>query len=389
MANVLILHHNYPGQFGFLQDALIKLGHTVYFLVETKFVKAHRGVTVGIVKHKHTKNKSNLDTLLSCSVAFEAAFKSLKSSNFIPDITICHSGWGLGTFVKDVFPHTLLISYAEWWFNPHSIDANFDSTNKWFNYSQHNFSSLAQRNLFTSFQLSISDHIVVPTFWQRSQFPPNLALNMHVIHEGVDTNFFHPLNEPDTSRRHLRITYATRGMEPIRAFPEFIDALVDILPKAPSCEVVIAGEDRIAYGGVTPISGSYGSWAKERLYPYILTNQVKFVGRLPLQKYLKLLQTSDIHIYLTRPFVPSWSLLESMSTGCTILSSNVEPVMEILGPIAGLYVDHTNHASLVSGISDIITSNHEVRSSLSFSARRRAVDLYNRSDSINKWLSLL
>ena len=54
-------------------------------------------------------------------------------------------------------------------------------------------------------------------------------------------------------------------MEPMRGFPEFIEALPEVFNAHPTLEVEIAGEDRICYGGSAPNEGSYGIWAEKRL----------------------------------------------------------------------------------------------------------------------------
>ena len=60
------------------------------------------------------------------------------------------------------------------------------------------------------------------------------------------------------------------------------------------------------------------------------TSRLHFVGTLPYDNYLNLLQVSTAHIYLTYPFILSWSMLEAMSTGCIVVASGTPPVAEYM-----------------------------------------------------------
>ena len=51
---------------------------------------------------------------------------------------------------------------------------------------------------------------------------------------------------------------------------------------------------------------------------------------LQTEPYQRVLACSDVHLYLTVPFVLSWSLLEAMAAGCCIVASDTAPVREVL-----------------------------------------------------------
>jgi glycosyltransferase involved in cell wall biosynthesis len=63
---------------------------------------------------------------------------------------------------------------------------------------------------------------------------------------------------------------------------------------------------------------------------------VHFLGRIPREQYLELLQISSVHVYLTYPFVLSWSLLEAMSAGCAVVASDTAPLRDIISDGNGL-----------------------------------------------------
>ena len=172
-------------------------------------------------------------------------------------------------------------------------------------------------------------------------------------------------------------------------FPEFINSLPDLLRNYPDLEVVIAGDDRMAYGGVAPSEGSFGKWAKALLKDWCEEERVRFVGHLPLNQYARLLKSSHIHCYLTRPFVVSWSLLEAMASGCCLVASNTDPVKEVADPEATFWTDHRNPASLSKVLGDAVTITPKERKERGIAQRARVETRWNQSESLIRWVGLL
>jgi glycosyltransferase involved in cell wall biosynthesis len=134
------------------------------------------------------------------------------------------------------------------------------------------------------------------------------------------------------------VTYATRGMEPYRGFPQFIEAAHLLLKERPNAHVVIAGDDRVAYGKQAPGGKTYKQLLLEK-FP-MDPERTHFVGSLPYGEYVKLLQCTSAHVYLTRPFVLSWSMLEAMACGALVVASDTAPVREVItNGINGVLVD--------------------------------------------------
>ena len=85
-------------------------------------------------------------------------------------------------------------------------------------------------------------------------------------------------------------------------------------PKGLNLHVLIVGSDVVAYGGSRSDGRSWGAWAKEEIA--LDPKRTHWLGALQTEEYHDVLAISDVHLYLTVPFVLSWSLLEAMAAGC-------------------------------------------------------------------------
>jgi glycosyltransferase involved in cell wall biosynthesis len=86
-------------------------------------------------------------------------------------------------------------------------------------------------------------------------------------------------------------------------------------------------------------------------------DRVHFLGRVPYASYRSILQISRCHVYLTVPFVLSWSLLEAMSMGATIVASDVAPVREVMEHgKTGSLVDFFDPAALARQVADVLAN---------------------------------
>ena len=310
---VLFLHPNFPGQFKNIVKAASEAKHDVVFLCQTHYGREIKGIKKLTLKGK--LGNLHLDQLKASGVKrnhllsnqYRKAFEQLKENNWDPDIIISHSGWGCGLFAKEIWPKSKLISYLEWWFNPESSFFSYDESNKELNISRNSIKKQWERNQTVALELACSDTIVCPTKWQRSQLPKTFQSNCTVIFDGIDTSIFKQ-KKKDGNKTGKILTYGTRGMDPMRAFPQFIKALPDLLNIQKDLVVEIAGVDDTFYGpkpknkkGIT----TWGIWAKEFLKAKNVESRVKWRGRLEPKKYVNWLQNSDCHVYLTHPFVVS------------------------------------------------------------------------------------
>jgi glycosyltransferase involved in cell wall biosynthesis len=347
---VLFLHPNFPAQFRHLAMALANdSNHQVVFGTARK-----EGNLSGVYKavyapsrEPHPQTHHYVRTLENAVLQGQAVYRlaeQLKAQGFVPDIVYGHSGWGPTLFIKDAFPNAKLLCYFEWFYHAHGSDADFDPSEP---LTADDEARIRVKNAPILLDLYSCDRGLSPTYWQRQQFPPEYHSKITVCHDGIDTEFFKPqpgaklvlprLNL-DLSDVPELVTYVARGMEPYRGFPQLIETLALLQQRRPHCHAVIVGENRVAYGKMLPDGKTYKDLMLEKV-PLDL-NRVHFTGLLAYPEYLQVLQASSVHIYLTRPFVLSWSMLEALSAGCLIVASRTAPVTEVIQDgINGLLVD--------------------------------------------------
>lgn len=334
---ILFLHDNFPAQFGVFGTYLARQGWEPWFGTQREGASAP-----GIKTFSYKPHRSITDNIHPYAVNFERAVLTgqamareglaLKRKGFSPDIVMAHSGWGPGLFVKDVWPDAKYVGYFEWYYRREAPDvAHFHSSQQQPTDSQ---LRARARNGAILMDLAACDAALCPTAFQKEQFPDCFDDKLKVLHDGIDTEYYAPdrRNEhklPDIGAAYddELITYVARGMEPYRGFPEFMKALEIILRERPRARAVIVGEDRVAYGSQLEKGDSYKKRAMESCD--LDWERVCFTGLLPRAQYRQVLLASSVHVYLTVPFVLSWSMLEAMSAGCAIVASDVAPVREI------------------------------------------------------------
>ena len=384
---ILFLHPNFPAQFKHLAKAFADKGHKTRFLCQTHYGRTINGVEIITLKreagHEALTNAklSIFDKIQKLSSQYRMGLESMKKAGYAPDIVISHSGFGCGLYVKELWPNVQLISYMEWWFNPESPFFNYDPNNKNLAVSQSAMKKSWKRNQSLALELTVSDAIVSPTQWQRNQLPKLLRDACEVIFDGIDLNIY-KLNHSLPIKENV-ITYGTRGMDPMRAFPQFISALPEILKFDKTVEVEIAGIDEVNYGSGHKKS-SWKQWAIELLASHKLDSRVRWVGRLGPGSYEKWLQSSGTHIYLSHPFVTSWSLVEAYCCFTPLVVSDIELTKEICSDCGGVtYADHRKAEDLSQKIinhMESISKSSDLRLRLS-----RDVGRFGLSRSLEEW----
>lgn len=393
--NVLFVHQNFPAQFKSLAPALARRGHRVtamtmrdigqnpYHGVEIVRYKASRGSTPNLAH--------SIRDLEAKIIRGEAAFHcglTLRSAGFKPDVIIAHPGWGESLFIKDVWPNAKIGIYCEFFYKSVGADVNFDPEFSAGDERQPYRTRLKNLNNLAHFDFA--DAGISPTLWQADTHPETFRHKISVIHDGIDTSRARP-DEAVTlsinqriflSRKDEIVTFVNRNLEPYRGYHIFMRALPEILRRRPYARIMIVGGDGVSYGSAPP-KGEERSW--KQIFIDEVRGQIRdddwkrvhFLGNIPYSNFLKLLQISTVHLYLTYPFVLSWSMLEAMSSGCAIIASNTAPVQELIeNGSTGVLVDFFDVAGLIEATCTLL-ENKEERVRLGQRARQRILDRYD------------
>ncbi|MAW81646.1 MAG: glycosyl transferase family 1 [Parvularcula sp.] len=387
---ILFLHDNFPAQFGVFGQYLARKGWDVWYGTQRKnssltglkvFNYApHREITEKIHPYIGGFEKSVINGQALARTALK-----LKDKGLSPDIVMAHSGWGPGLYAKDVWPNTKYVGYFEWYYTSDAPDIVFLQSGEKPRGIDDDLRTRT-RNASILVDLAGCDAALCPTEFQKSQFPECFASKITVMHDGIDTETYKPapgarlkLDSLDLSGAEELITYVGRGMEPYRGFPELMRALEIVLKERPKAHAVIVGEDRVAYGKKLPEGESYKKQMLEECD--FDMSRLHFTGLLPRADYLKVLQASDVHVYLTAPFVLSWSMMEAMSAGCAIVASDVASVHEMAGRDAPTVqcVDHRDRKAVAAAIGDLLDDRSKAEK-LGAAARQFILDGYAMQD---------
>ncbi|WP_212637889.1 glycosyltransferase family 4 protein [Desulfocicer vacuolatum] len=288
-----------------------------------------------------------------------SVLQALSQKGFIPDVICAHSGWGETLFLKDYFPHVPIIGYFEFYYHGKGADVGFDPE---YPSSLDGLARVRTKNATNLLSLEACDHGIAPTLWQKQQFPEIFHNKIKVIHEGINTDI---VKENPHIRLHLKtagvtltksdevITFVNRNLEPYRGFHTFVRALPKILDSRPNAHVLIIGGDKVSYGKQLPQGMTYRQkYLNEVQFD---PSRVHFMGQVPYNQFISVLQVSAVHVYLTYPFVLSWSMLEAMACRCCLVASATPPVMEVIeDKVNGLLVDFFDSKALVKKINEVL-----------------------------------
>lgn len=390
---ILFIHQNFPGQFKFLAPALAALGHTVVALsmqkgktIDWQGVRVvPYGVARGSTEGVHPWVSDFETKTIRAEACFRAALQ-IQAQGFTPDIIIAHPGWGESLFLKDVWPDAKLGIYCEFYYKRHGADIGFDSE---FPVTETGETGrLRLKNLNSLLHFDIADAGISPTRWQASTFPEPFRSRITVVHDGIDTQAVAPdanvsvtLNgNIELTRRDEVITFVNRNLEPYRGYHIFMRALPEILKRRPNARVLIVGGDDISYGARPSGGRKWKDIFAGEVRPQIPDAdwaRVHFLGHVPYEHFIPLLQLSSVHVYLTYPFVLSWSLLEAMSAGCAIVASDTQPLREaILHDDTGRLVDFFDAPGLAGEICALL-ADPAARARLGANARAFAQANYD------------
>ena len=392
---ILFVHQNFPAQYKHIAVSLANLGYEVHTLSLKEY--SHNSM----VNHTYSLLGQSSDNINKWAIEFEtkmiraesAAKKclELRNNDFFPDLVIAHPGWGESFFLKEVWPDTKMLSYVEFYYKTNDCDIDFDKKfiekilEKDFNtFHDYNKFKLTARNATFISSYATSDFLVCPTNYQKSLVPESLRNNIEVIHDGIDTEIVKPnkdvtitLGNKKFTKNDQIISYVSRSLDPYRGFHIFMKSLPQILKDNPKANILIAGnKDNHGYGAPSP-KGSFKEIFYSTIKNEIDTDRVFFLDTLEYSSYLKLIQITTIHIYLTYPFVLSWSILEAMSCEALIIGSNTEPVREVIVDNKnGLLVDFFDSKMIADTVTKVL-KNKDKYNQLSKNARKTIIDKYD------------
>ncbi|MDB5914512.1 MAG: glycosyl transferase group 1 [Ramlibacter sp.] len=304
----------------------------------------------------------DFETKVARGAACASAMDRLKQQGFSPDVIVAHPGWGEALFCKDVWPLARLVIYAEFFYGAEGADYGFDPEFAVDSVGQR--ARLRLKNTVHLHAFAAADTIYAPTQWQRGRLPAQYQARTQVMFDGIDTD----AAVPDAAafiqlqRAGVRlvhgdevITFVNRNLEPYRGFHTFMRALPDILARRPKAHCVIVGRDAVSYGAPPPGGGTWREALLREVGGRLPMDRVHFLGGIPYADYLRVLQVSACHVYLTYPFVLSWSCMEALSAGCTVVASRTGPVEEVVThDVTGRLVDFFDVQALADEVVDVL-----------------------------------
>ena len=390
---ILFIHQNFPGQFKFLAPALAMQGHDVVAMtMQQGNVSEWQGVK--LVPYAASRSTtpdvhpwaSDFETKTIRGEACFCAALQLKAQGFIPEVIIAHPGWGESLFLKDVWPKAKLGIYCEFFYHPKDADVGFDP--EFPAKDEGDVCRVRLKNLNNLLHFEIADAGISPTHWQASTFPEPFRSKITVVHDGIDTEAVAPnpnvsltLNGNVTlTRSDEVITFVNRNLEPYRGYHIFMRALPEILKHRPNARVLIVGGDDVSYGARPEGDQKWKEIFASEVRPKVTDAdwaRVHFLGNIPYEHFIPLLQLSTVHVYLTYPFVLSWSLLEAMSVGCAIVASDTQPLREaIRHDETGKFVDFFDVVGLAKEVC-LLLDDPATRARLGANARAFACANYD------------
>ena len=397
--NIIFIHQNFPGQFRHVAKYLSNLAGVNVLSISQKqapglsgirnyVYAAQRSVTCGI--HPYL---ASTEACVLNGQEVGRVLLALRDQGFVPDVVIAHAAWGEALYVKDIFPAVPVIGFFEFFYRVRGADVDFDPE---FPLKLDGALRVRTRNATHLLSLDAVDVGVTPTVWQRSVFPEGYHAKLRVIHEGVRTDLAsfgaQSRGVELPSGQIIRagdpvVTYVARNLEPYRGFHVFMRAVDLLLQQNDRVRVIVIGGDDVSYGNRLQDGDTYRERAlKEMSSPH---ERIAFLGQVPYQKYLQVLAVSSVHVYLTVPFVLSWSMLEAMSMGCLVLGSDTPPVREVIEHGKnGLLVDFFSPAAIAAAMGRVLAEPASFVA-LRQAARKTVLDKYSLNQGLDGYRRLL
>jgi glycosyltransferase involved in cell wall biosynthesis len=385
--NILFIHPNMPGQYKHLARAFgAENKHRIFFVTKHKTMEIPgvNRVTYLVDKHPSPATHRYLHNAAQAVIEGQHAWRAfhlLKTQHgFVPDVIVAHPGWGGALFAKDIFPQAPLLSFCEFYYRATGADVGFEESS-----NEDDIARVRIKNTNNILNLEAADWCISPTYWQWSLQPSEFHSKFSVLHDGIDIKTCVPNPHASLTLPNGRtfkpgdelVTYIARNFEPYRGFPTFMKAAEILLRERPNCHIIAVGADDISYGKKAPEGTTYRKmWMEQTNLP---RDRIHFVGMLPYSQLITLLQISAAHLYLTYPFVLSWSMMEAMACGVALVASRTKPVLEVVEDgVNGLLADFASPEDVAAKLGQLLddpTRNVAMREA----ARKTILERYDLS----------
>ncbi len=387
---LLFVHQNMPGQYRELVQWLsAQGGHEVVFLTQREKHPDIKGVRTVVYKTHHVADNDAYGLSKTWETAAGNGFGAVQAlgqivkAGFTPDIVIGHVGWGEMTFFREVLPNTPMIGFFEYFYSVHGGPVGFDPESP---VSDHAPYLMHGHNVVPLVNIEAVDLGHSPTMWQRNRFPESFHDKIYVCHDGIRTDKLVPnkkasvtlgrIGRPLTKKDEI-VTFMARNLETTRGYHQFMRAVPHIQKARPNARILVIGGNDVSYGGKSKHPGGLRGQMEAEVGHLLDWDRLHFLGQVPYEDYQKIIQISTCHIYLTMPFVLSWSLLESMSMGATIVASDVAPVREAMThQETGLLVDFFDAKAIAAQVSEVLARPKSF-AHIGPAARQHVVDTYD------------
>ena len=353
--HVLFVHQNFPAQFKYMAPRLVKeRGWQCSFVTERvegelpgvrKIIYKARG-GASMANSVFTRNYEN-------AVAHaHGVFEAMKEAKDVkPDLVVAHTGFGSSLFLPFLYDAPV-INFLEFFYSPAGQDLGFRPEVP---VGETELLRSKTNNAMILLDVVNCDRGWSPTHYQRAFFPAELHGKIDVIFDGIDTEVYHRKEGAgQTVRRayqidpsHKIVTYVARGFEMMRGFDVFMKAAKRICDARPDVTFVVVGTDKVHYGGDL-------KYIKEDSFRHQVLkdgnydlSRFRFTGYVQQEVLADILSAGDVHIYLTEPFIASWSMVDAMACGAVLVASDQTCVREYVVPGEnGLLVDFFDDAAL-------------------------------------------
>lgn len=387
---ILFVHQNFPGQFLHLAPALAARGHQVAALTD-EGNKRPSAITTWRYRSPGPRPDAGAARLATtfaemtdrATRAARAARLLRDRHGYVPDVIFGHGGWGETLFLREIWPEARLLVYAELYYAARGLDVGFDS--EFGDVSDDRAFAVTARQGHQALMMAQADAALAPTEFQAGTFPACFRDKITVIHDGVDTDRLRPdpaarLTLP--SGQVLKagdevLSFVNRNLEPYRGYHSFMRALPQVLAARPQAQVVIVGGSGVSYGMAPGLDRSWKDVFLDEVRDRLDLLRVHFTDRIPYSDFVSLMQVTQVHCYLTVPFVLSWSMLEAMSAGALVVGSATAPVAEVIADgVTGRLVDFFDHQALAATLIDTL-DHPQAMMSIRARARQLVQDRYD------------